>query len=127
MKKIIFVLCISLFLFGCGTWTRYRVVTTPTSKSTEIISTPLGAKIEINNEYIGETPLNVEIIRKQTFIVSPASLDIVAYPSAPGQYTQKKYIAYHEQTPRKIYFNMDLIPVSPRSDHKVDVNIKENQ
>jgi len=82
----------------------------------EFISDPPGAKIEVNNNYIGETPLKQfwnGLYDRWTII------KIVAYPIQAGQYTQSKSFFASDGLPRKVYFNMNLVPNTP----SLDVNI----
>jgi len=89
---------------------------------TEIISDPPGAKIEINSEYVGDTPLSTHIVRKYDgFLGSWEGFWITANPTQAGQYVQRKFIVSGEPTPKRVYFNMDLGPVSPQ----VDVNVNQ--
>lgn len=99
----------------------------------EIISDPLGAKIEINNQYMGETPLTIRLTRRTNYdwwnsslVGGAAAIQIEAspfminaYPNQTGQFTQTKYIGPNDVIPSKIYFNMNLGPVTP----SIDVNV----
>lgn len=82
----------------------------------EIISEPSGAKIEVDNNYIGETPLiytgNGDLGPFNTVVVK-------AYPTEIGQYTQTKILSGKNILPRKLYFDMRLVPAS----NDVNVNI----
>ena len=86
---------------------------------TEIISDPPGVKIEIDNQYVGETPLTIHINRAHgEYYWNGFSIN--ATPTRPGQYTQRKYIDYTEPTPTKVYFNMYITPRTP----EYDINIR---
>ncbi len=119
-----FVLCSS----GCGTT---GSITSPAVKqfSVEIISEPSGAKVEVNDNYMGETPLTINIEgweSTQTFIRKSV---IVAHPVRAGGQTQVKIFSgwhepdktYGDKIPNKIYFNMNLI----RIPEQLDLNIKK--
>jgi len=107
-----------MFLAGCATFGGPNDPIHQKTLMTEIISEPPGAKIEINDEYVGETPLTLHIQR----VFSPdglgggswSSITIKANPVLGGQYVQVKYISMDQPTPKKIYFNMDLGPVAPQ-------------
>lgn len=86
---------------------------------TEIISDPPGAKIEINNQYVGETPVTIHIKRVFSYDWW-GGFSIKAYPVFAGQYTQTKYIGMNESTPTKVYFNMNLGPATP--EYNININ-----
>jgi len=94
---------------------------------TGIILDPPGAKIEINNQYVGDTPLTLHINRifNSNIIFDKemgywTSFDIKAYPVHSGQYTQTKYIDMNEPTPTKVYFNMNLGPAT--REYNININ-----
>lgn len=95
----------------------------------DIISEPLGAKVEVDDNYIGETPLTINIegwASTRTFIRSHT---IVAHPVRAGGQTQVKIFSgwyeadhrYGDKIPNKIYFNMNLI----RIPEQYDININK--
>lgn len=95
----------------------------------DIISEPLGAKVEVNDNYVGVTPLTINIegwASTRTFIRSHI---IVAHPVRAGGQTQiKSFIGWYEpdrsygdKIPDLIYFNMSLI----RIPKEYDLNIKQ--
>ena len=101
---------------------------------TEITSDPPGARIEINNEYLGTTPMKLVIPRRYqseflglinggTRITAVAPLRIVAYPVSPGQYTQTKYVG-NEPTPWRIFFDMHLEPAPQRNEIRQDIRLE---
>jgi hypothetical protein len=90
----------------------------PLSKSVEIISEPAGARIEIDDDYIGDAPLVVGIpqtdgyFKKQTVIR--------AIPTEAGDYVQTKLFqgtgadaSYGSKIPSRILFDMRLGPSTP--------------
>jgi hypothetical protein len=91
----------------------------------EIISGPPGAKIEINNEYVGETPVTKVWNGRYS---EYDSYTVTAYPKQAGQYVQTKSIRFESSgelycqvtLPKKIYFDMNLGPTTPSFD--VNVN-----
>jgi PEGA domain len=59
------------------------------TKKVEIISEPAGARIEINDNYIGDAPITVEIPQDQGYF--KATTTIRALPTEAGDYVQTKY------------------------------------
>ena len=109
MRQIIGALCMGIaatVIAGCAS-------TPIKTASVEIISEPPGAKIEINNDYIGTTPCTAMI---------PANIKgeftrdttIQALPVRNGQRVQKKHFSggYDDGTndliPKRILFDMTL-------------------
>lgn len=84
----------------------------------EIISDPPGAKIEWNNEYLGEAPLEQVLTGDMGFLTS---IMVIANPVYPGQYVQHKLLTGDKPIPKRIYFNMSLIPTGN------DINVNINQ
>lgn len=84
----------------------------------EIISDPPGAKIEWNNEYLGEAPLEQVLTGDMG---SLTSIMVIANPVYPGQYVQHKLFTGDKPIPKRIYFNMSLIPTGN------DINVNINQ
>ena len=82
----------------------------------EIISEPPGAKIEWDNEYIGEAPVKRVCTGKVGVLVT---MIIKAYPISPGQDVQTKILYGNSPIPRKIYFDMRLKKVYPEIPIKV--------
>lgn len=83
--------------------------------TTQFMSSPPGARIEIDGNYIGDAPLsytwpsgyqNGERFRDQ--------VTIKAYPSGPGQFPQKKFYESFSNVlppiPQKVYFDMQSKP-----------------
>jgi len=97
----------------------------------KIISEPLGAKIEVNDNYVGETPLTINLEGWESTRTFIRSNTIVAHPVRAGGQTQVKVFSgwsqpdqtYGDKIPYKIYFNMDLI----RIPEKYDININKNK
>ena len=99
---------------------------------TYIESDPPGARIEVNGEYVGTTPLQITLPRMYRSawlglllggqrIVSADPLTIMAYPIHSGQYTQTKYIGMDQATPRHIFFQIDLVPTERRQQIELDI------
>jgi len=100
------------------------------TRAIQIISEPPGARIEMNGDYIGDTPCSVEVpsfadgrFRERTVIR--------AIPTRGGDYTQTKffhgYAAFNnpylvsDRIPQRIFFNMSLGPANP----EIDVNVHD--
>ena len=94
-------------------------------KKIKIISLPPGARIEVNDDYIGDAPISVEVevngpesgefegyCKKSVFIRAMPILD--------GQETQHKIII--DKPPNRILFDMSLV----RAPSQVDVNLKND-
>jgi len=94
----------------------------------EIVSDPPGAKIEINNDYVGTTPMTVKLEGWEATRTFARRHIIVAHPVLPGQHTQIKMFSgwsepsrtYGDTIPTKIFFNMNLI----RTPKEYDIRIK---
>lgn len=90
-----------------------------------VISQPPGARIELNNGYMGETPLSIKV---------PCSPDgrfletviVRALPTMEGHYSQTKVFSggytmiRNDQVPPTIFFDMRLGPSNP----SIDVNVR---
>ena len=107
---------------------------------TEIVSDPPGARIEINNRYIGNTPLTVEIHRGYTWMkddyFSPKritgfeAVKITAYPEPPTEgvyYVQTKILDSNEPTPYNLSFTMWLEPAFVRQEREHRVQEEDRQ
>lgn len=94
-------------------------------KDMRVISQPPGARIELNNGYMGETPLSIKV---------PCSPDgrfletviVRALPIIEGHYSQTKIfhggytMIRNDQVPPTIFFDMRLSPSNP----SIDVNVR---
>ncbi len=100
-------------LSGCAT-----LPTANPSGKTLIESDPPGARIEINSQYVGTTPIRVDIPRLDSGL-DTISVTIVASPVIPGQQVQTKYIGFNEPTPTHVFFDMNLV----RTKNQLDVNV----
>lgn len=90
----------------------------------KITSSPSGAKIELNNDLIGESPLKYRLNdrfkaydRFSNGLIlqdpKPRYLTIKAYPISEGQFLQTKRINLMQPFPRNIYFDLSLAPYKP--------------
>jgi len=115
-----------LFLVGCET---LDTTTSIAKFSVEIVSDPSGADIEINNNYVGKTPITVNLEGWESTRTFTRSHTIVAHPIRAGGQTQVKIFlgwrepskTYGDVIPDKIYFDMNLI----RIPNQLDLNINK--
>lgn len=96
----------------------------PRDYEVEVVSDPPGARIEVNNDYIGDAPLKVMMRGTPNGGVS-RNYVIRALPVEHGQFTQTKAFVHYSRIPsnpipRRVFFDMHL---KPRSDVEVDVNV----
>jgi hypothetical protein len=105
----------SLFVSGCAT----------PRKTIAIDSDPPGVRVEVNNDYLGKTPLTYTVDSNGAgeFVGSwgPAPfIEFVAYPprDVSGLYVQKKlfrpngFFQAGDKVPDKMFFDMHLKPES---------------
>lgn len=115
MKKLICLFIMAVLVSGCAGLNSYAVNPyTNTIQYNEyqvqIISNPPGAKIEVNNDYIGEAPLIWHAHGSQGML---GYITIKANPIYPRQFVQTKILPGNSPLPRTIYFDMNLAPQSP--------------
>ena len=108
-----------ILIGGCAT-----VPTADPSGRTLIESEPPGARIEVGGQYVGTTPLRVNIPR-QNIYGSGNNVLVVANPVTPGQQVQRKMITYDEVTPTHMFFDMNLVSVPNSS--TVNLNLASQQ
>ena len=89
----------SIILNGCTTVT------------TEVISEPSGARIEVDNDYMGTTPLTVKL-RQDGFGKLSNTIVVRALPIFDGQYTQTKVLHWEDPVPKTLFFQMNLVPAN---------------
>lgn len=127
IKPTFLIILFCSIISGCAT-TTYDDFTVP--HTLNILSDPVGAKIEINGNYIGSAPIQYTFkftadpyLYPQIIYYNPVVLRIKAYPISEGQYTQNKQLVINpsqkETIPDNIYFDMNLIPHTP----SMDINI----
>lgn len=95
---------------------------------TKVISDPSGVRIEVNNDYICDTPCEISL---ETASDGRLLEDyyIKAYPTKPGQQVQLKFLdgskimssTSRDKAPKRIFFDMSLVR-TPRPE--IDVNIR---
>lgn len=102
-------------------------MTIPPENIIQINSKPQGMRIEIDEDYIGETPLTITIDKtRDDWLVNAKSygstMTIVAYPKVSGQSSQPKiFQTYSNPIPSEIYFDMYLSPVN----EPINININK--
>ena len=110
--------CISLFVYlsflvGCHSTAMY---------TTKITSEPPGARIEVNNDYIGDTPLEMNWEGYTENDSFASNYTVRALPRAPGQEVQvKTFNWWYDKIPKHIFFDMNLISNQPK---KYEIDIK---
>jgi hypothetical protein len=94
-----------------------------------VVSDPPGARIEVNDDYVGDAPITIKMKGDSHERVEQRYI-IRALPMQAGQYVQTKdfwYNPYGKKSnppvPSRILFQMNL---APRKDAEIDVNIKQN-
>ena len=120
MKLNPFVILVFSFLIsGCATFTRYEYQNITGPVTVKITSEPMGAKIIINGEYVGRTPLQVTLerggyynSRLKTFIADKP-IFIEALPFKSAGYPQYKAISVFDLIPPHIHFKMAQPPQRP--------------
>ena len=90
-------------------------------KKTQIISEPAGARIEINDNYVGDAPITVELAQRGDYFDEDTV--VRAIPTEGGDYTQTKRFLTNDpwhhpgsagdKIPSRIFFNMHLVPTTP--------------
>jgi hypothetical protein len=146
-------LCTTVFVFGIGCSSSpspqtvaqtppasaYRSVSSvpsvpvqPGKAKVEILSEPAGARIEVNDDYVGDAPITVEIPQNSGYFTQETV--IRALPTEAGDYVQSKHFHFTlavsygygygteakvDKIPSRIFFNMHLGPATPA----VDVNV----
>jgi PEGA domain len=94
----------------------------PQNKKVEIISEPSGARIEVNNNYVGDAPITVTL--QEYGDEFTRNTVIRALPTEAGDYVQTKFFyagtfGTNDRIPSRIFFDMHLGPATPA----VDVNV----
>jgi hypothetical protein len=86
----------------------------------KIISDPPGARIEVDNDYVGDAPIEIQVEggRERIFLCFPTT-QIRAIPIYPGQSVQTKTFYQRDKIPNTILFDMNL-SYAPR---QYDLNI----
>ena len=106
---------VSFFFFGCASpnpWLSALPKTSPTptlKKKVHIVSEPVGARIEVNQDYIGYAPITVEVEADRHGDFAHMT-SIAASPSGPlpnhtPVYTQSVTFLMGQPIPSRLYFD----------------------
>ena len=89
--------------------------------TTKVTSNYPGVKIELDGDYIGETPCEIQWTGTMvgTF-PDHAHYCVIAYPIQGGQQVQSKYFYGGKKIPKTIYFDMNLIKTPIQ--YQIDLN-----
>jgi hypothetical protein len=114
---------LGLFLTGCTSpYAAQSVSPSPTpvpvlKTKVLVLSEPAGARIQVNQDYIGDAPIEVKVesnalgyfTRPTSFIATPGN------PS-PGTtlYVQSKFFLPADPIPKRLFFDNRLVPLSPQ-------------
>jgi PEGA domain len=119
---MISVLAITLSLSNCATVDNslYSSSSKVTKFTVEIVSEPAGAVIEINDNYLGKTPITVELEGWKSTRTFCRNHILVAHPVRDGGQVQvKSFIGwtepsktYGDKIPDKIFFDMNLVRIT---------------
>lgn len=100
------------FISGCATFSKYEYQNIAGPVTVKITSQPMGAKILINGEYVGRTPLQVTLERGGYYnrrlkaFIADKPIFIEALPFKNAGYPQYKSISVFDSIPAHIHFNM---------------------
>lgn len=105
------VVWISVLIFaGCSASAPVETSTKPEPpKTIQIVSEPAGARIEVDQDYVGNAPLEIKVPQRDGNFTR--STTIQATPTSAGQVVQSKYFNYSSPIPSRVLFTMDLLPV----------------
>jgi hypothetical protein len=77
---------------------------------THIRSEPAGARIEVNESYVGEAPVDVTLPQSGQHHRLKAHVMIRALAAEAGQYEQEKHYYYNQWAPENVLFDMSRKP-----------------
>jgi hypothetical protein len=129
------VACAALLHAGCGGYPMiaqkpppsayYIPRSVPYPHEISVISDPPGARIEVNNDYVGVAPITVKVPQDREYFGENTT--IKAIPTEPGDFVQTKVflgnvsgISYGDKVPSRILFDMHLGPPTPSAKVSVD-------
>ena len=95
-------------LFGCTRGPVTKQATAPTGASqikVGILSDPPGARIEVDNNYVGDAPLETEIANRPN--INPSPKVITATPRDNG-YVETKVIQPWQDIASRIFFDTNI-------------------
>lgn len=88
-----------------------------TEVDVEVLSEPPGARIEVDDGYIGDAPIVIRVRATDGRIAE--SFKLTALPRAGG-WTQSKQFVRDKPVPKRIFFDTNL---KPRADTEVEVHV----
>ena len=106
MRNFILILMGAVLLSACGP----KAI----MYNTRVTSDPPGARIELNNDYMGTTPLTLDWLgyTNNRFVNSYV---VKAFPTHPGDYVQEKTfkgtrpgVYWGDEIPKHIFFDMNI-------------------
>lgn len=112
-------LCIAILLGGCATNSTHEAERGPNGTigyHVQVESSTPGVRIEVNEEYIGKTPLTLTVFGdKDGTFHNFGTTDYVirAFPATTNQYPQTKafrtggWFSQEDRIPSRIYFDME--------------------
>jgi hypothetical protein len=94
----------------------------PPSISTDILSDPPGARIEVNGNYVGDAPVTVTLEQWADGVIKGRQL-VRALPKESGHYTQERELRgpefpfdpHRDRVPTRMIFDTHLRPLQPAS------------
>ena len=107
----------------CGGYNQLYDKRTPSTitYTTKVISEPHGARIELDGDYIGDTPLEIQWDGWSMNGLFTRDHEVKALPIYEGQYVQRKFFrggllfrGSRDPVPKTIFFDMNLAPVPRR-------------
>lgn len=90
----------------------------PTRNLTRIESSPVGARIIINSEYVGTAPVSVDMSR-YIGTTQSSSIEVKATPAGNGC-VQMEWLHPSNRLPNRMFFDTRLCPIN----RSIDLNIK---
>lgn len=108
---------------NCGQYNSFYDQYNPITYTTKVISDPPGARIELDNDYIGDAPLEIQWEGYPATGCFTRNHELRALPIYEGQYTQYKFFdgtsLGRPKIPKTIFFDMKLVSVPTR--HEIDI------
>jgi len=86
----------------------------------EVISDPPGARIEVNQDYVGDAPIAIEVRTTRGNESFFKEYTIRALPIIAGQETQTKYFRVYDPVPGRVLFDMNLKRIPGRIELHVE-------
>ena len=88
----------------------------------EVISEPAGARIEFNNDFMCVAPCTFYVLRKKDWLgYYPWATIVATPPYGAGMCVQSKTLSGDMDTPRRIYFQMNVCNPGPVQQPNVNI------